>query len=336
MLTETFGATKFTMASMTRSILKLPYSPGRIGQMGLFQERGVTTRHIVVEEKNGVLTILGTKPVGTKGQQLNVPTKRTERGFLIPHIPYDDTILAESIQGIREFGTEDRLQSPTTVVNDKQTDMRQAHEVTHEWLRMGAINGVSLDADGSSVIYNWRTEFETGAEQTVDFDWGASGGPDVLSKCLAAKRLVESALGVGIAGVRVHCFVTSGFFDNLIAADAVKETYAGWTAAKTLRQDNRRMFEFGDIVFEEYDIAVDGVSFIAANTARFFPVGVPGLFIARYAPGNFMGAVNTMGKKIYSSQKVLDHDAGIEIHTESNPLFMCVRPHCLVKGFSST
>ena len=69
----------FSMASLTAAINILPNLYGRVNQLNLMPEKGVTTRTIMVEEQNGVLTLLPTKPVGSPGSVgnswLTVPTK---------------------------------------------------------------------------------------------------------------------------------------------------------------------------------------------------------------------------------------------------------------------
>ena len=73
--------------------------------MNLFPQKSVRTRNIAVEEMNGVLNLLptqipgGNATVGTRG-------KRKMRSFTIPHIPHDDVVLPEEVQGIRAFGSE--------------------------------------------------------------------------------------------------------------------------------------------------------------------------------------------------------------------------------------
>ena len=50
------------------------------------------------------------------------------------------------------------------------------------------------------------------------------------------------------------------------------------------------------------------------------------------APGDFIETVNTRGIKIYAKQERMKFDKGIELHTQSNVLYMCTRPAALVRG----
>ncbi len=44
-----------------------------------------------------------------------------------------------------------------------------------------------------------------------------------------------------------------------------------------------------------------------------------------------METVNTPGLPRYAKQARMKFDRGVELHTQSNPLPLCVRPHLLVK-----
>ena len=72
---------------------------------------------------------------------------------MVPHIPHDSTILAAEVQNVRQFGSEDAMQGVQAVVNQRLQKMNANHEVTLEFLRMGALKGEILDGDGSTILY---------------------------------------------------------------------------------------------------------------------------------------------------------------------------------------
>jgi len=321
-----FGNDIFKMTTLTDAISKLPYVPQQIAKMGLFAVQGVPTTSILVEELRGVLSILQTKRRGEAG---NVAKngKRKTRSFAIPHIPFDDEILAEALQDVREFGSDNQLVAQAKVIADKLAEMKTSHEATLEYHRAGALNGVILDADGST-IYNLFTEFDI-TQQTLNFALGTKT-TDVNAKCLAIIRLVEKALGgMGYAGI--HCFCGSTFFDALTGHESVKSAYYRYRDSEMLRTDNRKGFSFGNITFEEYRGTVDSKVFVGANTARFFPTGV-GIYKTYFAPADFMEAVNTIGQQYYAKAEPKKFNRGVDIHTQSNPLNICTMPGVLVAG----
>ena len=201
---------------------------------------------------------------------------------------------------------------------------------------MGALKGNILDADGST-LYNLYNEFEI-TPKTVNFALGTAG-TDVKKKCLEVVRHIEDNLK-GEVMREVHCLVSSEFFDALTSHSKVKEAYERWQDGAALRNDMRGGFPFGGIVFEEYrgqatDAEGTTRRFIAAGEGHCFPVGTMNSFVTYFAPADFNETVNTLGLPLYAKQTARKFDRGIEIHTQSNPLPLCLRPAVLVKVTAS-
>ena len=78
----------------------------------------------------------------------------------MPHVALEDTILADEVQNVRAFGSESMLEGVQAVVNQRMGEMATKMDATLEHLRIGAIKGQILDADGSAVIYDLFTEFD--------------------------------------------------------------------------------------------------------------------------------------------------------------------------------
>lgn len=325
---DVFKGDGFSMASLTDGINKLPFKPSRIGELGLFETQGVTNNTVLVEERNGVLGLVPTKRRGEPATTVR-SGKRKVRAFAIPHIPLEDQILAEQVQGIRQFGSESEEEGVAQVVNDRMAAMRQDHEVTLEYHRVGAVQGHVMDADGVTELFDLFAEFEV-TEQTLAFALDTAT-TDARLKVIAAVRLVERALGA-LPYSKIHAICGATWFDAFIGNEYVKDAYHRFQDSANLRNDPRKGFEFAGVTFEEYRGAIGSVNFVAAGVARFFPLGVPGLFKTYYGPGNFMEAVNTVGLPLYAKQEEMKFGRGVDLLTEQNPLCVCTRPLALVEG----
>lgn len=321
-LTDIFNADAFGLISLTQSIEELPFRPGRIGQLGIFTVKGIPHTTFAVEMREGIITILPTAPRGSPAS-LGKGAKRTMRSFACAHIPHDDTVLADEVQNVRAFGSENTAQGVAQVVNDRLTLMKANHETTFEHLRAGAIKGVVYDSDGSTVLSNLFTEFGV-SEVDTDFVLGTAG-TDIRAKCLVVARSIEDTLGgSGYSKIRVLCH--HEWFDRFISHATVVAAYARYKDGEMARSDPRSGFSFAGMIFEEYRGKVGTVDFIPKNTARAFPEGVPGLFQMVFAPADFIETANTLGKPIYAKQEILPMNRGVHIHTQSNPFAMCTRP----------
>ncbi len=83
------------------------------------------------------------------------------RDFRSVRIARGKTLYAAEIDGIRAFGTTSELQAvqnEVASIMDGATGLRAAVELTHENMRLGAIQGRVLDANGDE-LFNWFTAF---------------------------------------------------------------------------------------------------------------------------------------------------------------------------------
>lgn len=326
-----FSNPAFNMASLTAAINLLPNRYGRLEELGLFTPRPVRTRTIVIEERAGVLTLLPSRPPGSPGT-VGVGGKRTLRSFVVPHIPHDDVVLPEEVEGLRSFGSESELMSVAEVLADHLEMMRAKHGATLEYLRMGALKGVILDADGSEIV-NLYHEFKI-TPKTFNFKLNVDS-TSVLDKCLDLKRHLTKHL----AGERmstVHCLVSPEFFSALVNHATVKEAYKRWQEGLALRSDMRAGFPFAGVMFEEYAgeaSTADGTvhRFINEGDGHAFPLGTLDTFTTYFSPADFNESVNTLGQPLYAKQAPRKFDRGTDLHTQSNPLPLCQRPALLVR-----
>ncbi len=322
---DIFGNDAFSMTSLTATINDAPYKPGRIGDMGLFIDAGVNSTTVSVESKNGTLRLLPTKERGAPATQAK-GSKRALRDFRLTHIPHDGTILADEVQNVRAFGSTSALEGVRAVVNQRLTDIRANHEVTLEHLRLGAIKGLILDADGS-VIYNLFDEFKV-QQQTHDFAF-SDDDLDVRDNCVKMRRKVDEALGVTMRS-HLHGFCGAEFYDALIGHSSVKDSYQRYQAGAMLRNDFKEGFPYCNTIWEEYMGQVEGVPFIAPDEAYVFPMG-SNIFRTWFGPADFVETVNEIGLPLYAKQRPLDFDKGVQLHTQSNPLPLCLKPRAVIK-----
>ena len=324
---DVFKEDIFGVVSLTAAINKLPYVPSRLGSMNLFKTKGVATTTVLIEEQFGKLMIV---PTAARGTNPNVMGGRTRRAkaFAIPHVPLVTGVMADDVQGVRAFGEESEVEVASTLVNDKMAEMRQAMEVTHEWHRIGAIQGIVLDADGSAVIYDWFDEFGI-TEEVLPVDFTDVNAVKLASH--AVSRHIEDSLGITpYTRIRAMCGAT--FFDSLTTSASVKEAYDRFQESSFFRESHaRKEFEFAGIVWEEYRGSVGNAKFIDDNSCRIFPEGVNDLFITTFGPADWMETVNTQGKPVYAKQKPKEWDLGIDLAVQSNPLVMCTRPSVLIR-----
>lgn len=328
---DIFNSQAFNTVELTEAINVVPNRYGRLNELNVFPSRGVRVRTIAIERKDGVLNLIQSQPVGAPANKGTVG-KRSLRNLSIPHFPYEDEILAEDVQGVRAFGTENQLQALQDLINEKQIISAEKHFITLEYLRWGALTGLILDADGSTLL-DVFTEFGV-TEKSINFAL-TTATTDVGAKVRELKRYIEKeAKGAMYSGIHVMC--SPEFFDALISHPNVEKFYTAFQNRQLLDQDHRSRFEFHGVVFEEHvgeatDIDGNVRKFIPANNARAFPTGTAGLFATYHAPADFNETVNTMGRPLYAKLERMKFDRGMQLHTQQNSLPICKRPELLVK-----
>ena len=316
----------FSVANLTAAVNKLPAIPGKVGAMGLFDEKGVTSTSVIIDEREGRLVLVpntsrNDDPAPLEGR------KRKRRTFETLHLPVSSSILPSQLQGIAAFGQESATAPVVTVVNDHLQELKNSIEATREFQRVGALRGQLLDADGS-LLTNLFDEFNVKQKKVTV----ALSNPDtnVRKACLDAKRHAESKLGgVMVTGFRAFC--GPDWFDAFSDHAKVKEAFAHYQAAQDrLGGDMRSGFTFGGIEYIEYDVTVSGQRFIPADIAQVFPVA-RGVFRLFNAPANYNETVNTLGQAFYSKAEPRKMGKGWDLEAQANPLAMCLFPEALVE-----
>ena len=332
-----FDAGGYSLAEMTQAINILPNLYTRLGQLGLFRFQGVTQRSVVIEQREGVLSLLPSVPLGAPAT-LGTREMRSMRSFSLPWIPHDDIILPGDIQGVPALGMSDMADPLTEVMTEKLTVMRRKHAQTREYMEMNALRGIVKDGAGST-LYDYFAEF--GLEQiSVDFAFGTAGS-NIQAKVRTVLRAIEDNL-MGETMSTAHALVSSEFFDKLISHPKTEDAYKFFSASggQPLRDDMRRAFPFGGLLFEEYNGRAplsNGTTerFIGVGEGIAFPLGTFDTFTTYGGPANLLEAANTVGLPLYARQQVDAKGRWIDLMTEASILPVNKRPRLAIRLHSS-
>jgi hypothetical protein len=333
---DIFNSNAFGVVRLTQAINNLSFVPGRIGELGLFSAQGVDTTTILVEKKGDLLILVPPSQRGGPGTTLGA-TRRDLRPLVVPHFEINDTVYAESVQGVRAFGSETgQLETVMGKVTERLQIAANSFAATEEFARIGAVKGVITYADGSTT--NLFTEFDVSQIAELAFDLANKVNGNLRQFCSDIVRTISDELG-GLPFSGLHAFCGDDFFDDLLKNPEVRETYKGWSEAQILRdgylKPNRSsygIFEFGGIVWENYRGAVGSTGFINTDKCHIFPLGVPGLFKTVWSPADYEETVNTMGKRLYARQYPMQNGKGRNLDSQMNALHYCSRPRVLLQG----
>lgn len=328
---DVFKSDAFSMMSMLAAIENVDYNPQFLGSLNLFEDAPQRTRVVTIESRDSELALIQTSALGAPLDQRG-GDKAKLRNFNTTRIAKASTIRADEIQGIRAFGSESELKQVQTEVARRQAQLRGDMELTFEHHRLGAIQGIVTDADGSTIV-NFFTEFGVAQPAEVEFDFGTLSANGGVRRKIAddiVRPIIRAAKGAMTPASQVYALCGDDFFDILTNCAEVRQTYLNHQAAAALREPTAfEQFRYAGVTWVNYRGTDDNSTVaIASDEAKFFPVGAPGIFKVAWAPGESFDVVNTPGVPVLP-MVLLDpsgRNAFVTVELYSYPLFVCTRP----------
>lgn len=327
----------FSLASMTSAIERVPTNPGTLGQLNLFNTHPIRNVTVGIEERKGSLSLIKTSQRGAPLEQ-GTGNKAKLRYFGTSRVAKQDVILASELQFVRQFDTIDstkQLQSELAMRMGGADGLLADVQYTKENMRLGAIQGKFLDADGT-VLYDYFTEF--GITQATEIGFSLATAADgALRESIQVKVLRPMrrlAQGARYSGVKALC--SASFFDALLKNPEVRASYEGISEQVWLRTSyDGQAFDFGGIEWIEYvgdDLNAEVK--VADDKCVFIPTGVGNsVFEAIYSPAESFDDIGTLGREVYAyTTPDLKHNRFVELEVASYPLFLCKRPDLLFSG----
>ena len=321
----------FSLESMTAAVNSVPYRPGQISASGIFEEDSVSTTMISVELRDGKLALVEPTARGGAGETTG-DDDRTKIAVEVPHYQRDDSVLADEVQNVREFGTESTLETVSGRVNRKAQRHAADLTMTLEHQRVGGVKGVILSKNGK-ILVNCYNAFGIAVPAPVSMQLSTET-TQVSDKFQDVIYSIEDSLDEPYDGL--HVWTGRDFHRALWRHKSVRETFLYNSGAAVLRQDVPDVFEWGGATWERYKTGAKatadlGSPYFANDEARVVPKGVPGLFITRFAPADYKDTVNTPGLPFYAKLIEMRNDKGYEMEVQMNAISLCTRPQVLRK-----
>lgn len=322
----------FTAVQMTDSVNTLPAMPMRFAP--LFEAKGVTTTKVMLDLKLGRIVLVKDSERNTDPENLaGRGAKRSAKIISTAHLALADVLSPEDVQDVRGFGSTE-LVTPETLLNDKILQLKNNIAMTLEFHRLGAIKGVVMDADGTTVLHDIFDTFGcTKKTETISFPATAPENANpILTGILKAKRKAEAAMG-GVPFTRLECIIGSDAYDMLTSHALVRKYFEDWLARKQDfgANDYRQTgFTYGGVTFYECSDVVGGRTMVAEKKGHLYPVG-PGIFKTYYAPADWMETANTIGREFYARMDEKLKGRGYDLEVQSNPLTICTFPEALIE-----
>jgi len=320
----------FSLRSIIDYIDKKPYITQNVSLWLNWMAKGEYLPVAMIEFREGTLSLIPEAPRGAKGDS-NDRADRSAVPVVIPHYPQTDTLLAESVRGVRAFGSE--LEQAFEVERNSILDSQhKRHLLRWEYSKVSAIKGLvyETNAAGVSIVkVNWFDKFGV-VQHEVDIDLD-DATTDVVAETIDAKALSEDELGEFDATEYV-LICGRDFFKKYVNHPTQKAAWQRFNEGSFLRGDNRKGFPIAnDVTVVEYGRGkIGGQWLIEPDEAYLCPVA-DDMYQTRYAPGTGISTLGEMGQPEYFSTKLLDHDEGVEMKASTSILSYVQRPRAVIK-----
>lgn len=340
------AAFPYTNAEITDAINEINRTYGKINAMGVFTRENIFSTLVRLTLNSGEITIL---PVTERGAPATNDDDDTSRTIYVEcaHIPHKGNITPDDIQNFMDIIA--RAPVKRTVegeVAKKLGKHRVKHDQTLEYMEMNTLKGVWKDGKGR-VVMDWY-EFFGVTKKRIAFNL-ADANTDLIAKTDELSNHIFDHLTDDTSDGVVN-LVSREFFNQFVQHPKYEKYYDKTDAFNKLANmpysteggARGRRTVFGGVIFEEYNAQVtrwdrDGAGvrtkerMIAAGMGHAIPLGTQDTFCTYFgSPYSVVGA-NDEGQDIYVTRKDLDHEEGVELKSQSNPLVICKRPACLVE-----
>lgn len=312
-----FYSDYFTAEALTDAILEQQYVPGRLGELGIFENRPLAGTRIAIEEQpSNDASLITSTPRGTPSKAATLVRKKVHT-FQTSHYREDSAVYADEVLDIRGSGVTLARDIITTRRDEVLALLRRKIDYTLEDLRLQCVNSPD-NAFGSAP-----------AAAVVAF--GASDTAIRSAIFTNITKPMESALGgTPYTGLLALCDDT--YWTALIESKTVRESYLNQQAANELRsQGPTDSFSYAGIRWERYRGA--GTTVVTSGQAKIIPLGVPGLFIQGFAPADTLDSIGSgaLGTPYYVQSYAIDGgNRGWHIEAQTNPVTVCTRPSAIL------
>lgn len=368
---DVFDADAFTVVSLTKAVNQISHVPTVLSRMpGIVENVPIRTKAVWIERQGDQPALIQTSARGTEPSQISVQL-RDARAFQTFRLSQGSRITADSLLGIRAFGSEVDVKDVQTEVASRMARINRRFDLTMEYHLLNLVCAAkTFDAKGAT-IYDWTSEFSaappggrtlTTLSETA-FNLSAQNPGSVRLNANAIVRGILRNLETAemqvddtpISAVTAQVVAVCGdaFYDQLVTHTDVKSTFVNWQDAAKLREDVGapwQPFMFAGIEWINYRGTNDttgqaadttgyysGASFgVGTNHAKFFPRSA-GIFQMAYAPGEDFESLGTLGQQRYARiVRDMQRDRWVDVEVESYPLPVCVLPQALASGRAGT
>lgn len=345
---DIFRNDAFSYTSLQRVVDKAPYVPSMLGSMRIFDPKPITTREVLIYEKDGGFALIPYTEIGAPDIQ-QVRREGRLYGLSTKRISKKDTVRAGELTGIltRALDESARVRAAAGLVNDRTMQLKSDMEATKEFARLSALGGKVVDPITNEVLFDFYDVFGVTEPDPIEIDFAdASLGEDEAMMFFQEniyqpmQQVLENRW---MPNTQVGALVGDAFWGKLMRNKAFREVYKlelqGQQIARAanplVRPNNWTTVYFGGVYWTHFRGSTGGEIDIESDEALFFPIGAKDVFNVYWGPGETMLDATVEGRPEYLylvNDPNRDMPSYIDIVLRSYPLYACIFPKALLRA----
>jgi hypothetical protein len=343
---DIFRNDAFSVTSLRRQVANTPFIPRMLGDMGLFAPKPISTRNVLLYEEDGNVRLIPVTEIGSPDVQ-QIRDKGRLRALTTVRLAKMDTVRASELLGIANEALPEniRMRNAVELVNKRMSKLKSDMEATKELHRLGALQGKLLDADGTTVIYDYFAEYGVATPPVININFSTTSEADLMmffqENVYVPMQLALKNRAAG--GFTVGALVGDYYWGRLMRHPGFRNVYVYMQQAQALARaanplvqpNNWQEVEFAGIRWINYRGSTAGEIGIPTNQAKFFPIGAQDVFDVYWSPGETLQDITDEGKPEYPyiQPDVRDQmQAHVDIHLRAYPLYACIFPKALLSS----
>lgn len=333
----------FSVVSLRRLVDNLPFVPTMLGQMGLFNPQPVRTREIILYEEDGNVHLIPTTEIGSPDVH-QIRDQGRARLLRTKRLAKMDTVRAGELIGIADTAIPEtiRLRTAQELTAKRLSKLKSDLEATKELHRLGALQGKLVDADGTTVIYNYFDEYGISQPPTISVNYSTLS-EDEIAMFFQENVIVPMELTLKDRvpnGVQVGALVGDYHWGRLMRHPGFRKLWELKALTQATAVDplfapnNWRTIDFAGIRWINYRGSTSGDIAVPTADAIFFPMNARDVFDVYWAPGETLLDITSPGlpEYVYLQPDVRTAmPEKLDIFLRCYPLYACIFPKCLIR-----
>lgn len=346
---DIFRNDTFSVTSLRRQVTNTPFIPTMLGDMRLFEPKPIKTREVLLYEEDGSVHLIPVTEIGSPDVQQIRDVGRL-RALKTQRLAKKDSIRASELTGVADVNLPEtvRMRTAIQLVNKRMAKLKSDMEATKELHRLGALQGKLLDADGTTVIYDYFAEYGIATPAVININFSTMAEEELMM-FFQENIFVPMQLALqnrAPRGFEVGALVGDYFWGRLMRHPGFRKIYVYMQTQQAIARsinplvqpNNWQQVDFAGIRWINYRGSTAGDIAVPTADAIFFPIGATDVFDVYWSPGETLYDATDDGKPEYPYIQPDVNDqmpSFVDIFLRSYPLYACIFPKALMRGHAT-